>query len=89
MGEKKGKAPAPVFGEDWRVSVGADVPIVVLNNLDSIDHFLQTRDELNNAIDQEFRKAGVEIAFPQRDLHLRSVKAALPIVADDGNSPEV
>jgi len=27
---------------------------------------------LHEAIDREFRKAGIEIAFPQRDLHLRS-----------------
>jgi small-conductance mechanosensitive channel len=25
------------------------------------------------AIDKAFREAGIEIAFPQRDLHLRSV----------------
>ncbi len=30
------------------------------------------RSDLNFAIDQKFREAGIEIAFPQRDLHIRS-----------------
>jgi len=38
----------------------------------STEYFLRTRDALHEAIDREFRKAGIEIAFPQRDLHLRS-----------------
>ena len=29
---------------------------------------------LHSQIDQEFRKAGIEIAFPQRDLHIRTAK---------------
>ncbi|UCD28268.1 MAG: mechanosensitive ion channel [Planctomycetota bacterium] len=45
----------------------------------SVDHYLGTIDELNNAIDQEFRKAGIEIAFPQRDLHVRTIKDVFPI----------
>ena len=47
----------------------------------SIDHYLSTTDELNNVIDQEFRKAGIEIAFPQRDIHMRSVSGALPLIS--------
>jgi small-conductance mechanosensitive channel len=35
------------------------------------------RSELNFAIDRLFRQNGVEIPFPQRDLHLRSGKLAL------------
>jgi potassium efflux system protein len=39
----------------------------------SIDHFIKLRHHLNMAIDSAFRKAGIEIAFPQRDIHIRSV----------------
>ena len=45
----------------------------------SIDYLLQVKSDLNYKIDQAFRKAGVEIAFPQRDLHIRSVQADLPV----------
>ena len=40
----------------------------------SVDHLLQARHQLNKAIDREFRQAGLEIAFPQRDIHIRTVK---------------
>jgi potassium efflux system protein len=48
----------------------------------AIEHYLSTIDEINNAIDQEFRKAGIEIAFPQRDIHVRSIRGALPIISE-------
>ncbi len=44
----------------------------------SIDYFLKVRHDLNKAIDREFRQAGIEIAFPQRDIHVRSIRAVLP-----------
>ncbi len=34
-------------------------------------------DELHTSIDKEFKQAGIEIAFPQRDLHLRSIDQSL------------
>lgn len=34
---------------------------------------MPTRHALHMKIDEEFRKAGIEISFPQRDLHLRSI----------------
>ena len=40
---------------------------------------LATTHELHLAIDRAFREADIEIAFPQMDLHIRSVEAAFPI----------
>jgi len=34
--------------------------------------------QTNCAIDTEFRKAGIEIAFPQHDLHIRSIDPNIP-----------
>ena len=41
--------------------------------LPSLENRLQVIHELHTAIDQAFRKAKIEIAFPQRDLHIRSM----------------
>jgi potassium efflux system protein len=35
---------------------------------------------VHTAIDKRFREAGIEIAFPQRDIHIRSIHAQLPVV---------
>ncbi len=45
--------------------------------LPSIDNFVTIRHNVNRAIDREFKAHGIEIAFPQRDLHIRSIPAAL------------
>ncbi len=37
------------------------------------DHRLKAKSELHQAIDRRFREAKIEIAFPQRDLHLRGL----------------
>jgi small-conductance mechanosensitive channel len=37
------------------------------------DHRLKVQSELHQEIDRRFREAKIEIAFPQQDLHLRSV----------------
>ena len=34
---------------------------------------------INCAIDKAFREAGIEIAFPQRDIHIRSIHTNIPI----------
>ncbi len=39
----------------------------------SVANLLPVKHELHMSIDKAFREAGIEIAFPQRDLHLRSV----------------
>lgn len=40
---------------------------------------LKIIDELHSSIDHEFKKANIEIAFPQRDLHVRSVSPAATV----------
>ncbi|MHC4234018.1 MAG: mechanosensitive ion channel domain-containing protein [Planctomycetota bacterium] len=51
-----------------------------------IDDWILTRHDLHQAIDDAFREAGIEIAFPQRDLHIRSCRASLPVLDDAGGS---
>ncbi len=46
----------------------------------NVESFLKVRHELHMAIDRAFREAGIEIAFPQQDIHVRSIRASLPIV---------
>ena len=67
--------PAPVitfegFGD-------STLDIVVRCYLASLDVRLQTIHELHRSIHARFGDAGIEIAFPQRDLHLRTVPAGL------------
>jgi len=40
--------------------------------LESLDYRLAVTSELHQAIDDKFRAAGIGIAFPQRDIHLRA-----------------
>jgi potassium efflux system protein len=54
----------------------------------NIDHFLAAKHELHEAIDREFRQAGIEIAFPQRDIHVRSVRSDFPVRLDPGGLQE-
>ena len=46
----------------------------------SVDRLMPARHHLHKRIDSEFRKANIEIAFPQRDIHVRSIKGAWPMV---------
>lgn len=45
--------------------------------LPTLDDRLTVIHELHSAIDRAFRKANIEIAFPQQDLHVRTVDAPL------------
>lgn len=58
--------------------------LVLRTFLPSLENRLQVITELHTAIDSEFRAANIEIAFPQRDLHIRSMAsgAALGIQMD-------
>lgn len=72
--------PRVLFLEFGDSSLNFDVRVYI----PSVDYFLQTKHRLHKAIDNAFREAGIEIAFPQRDIHVRSIRSALPIV----NPPE-
>ncbi|MFH1418353.1 MAG: mechanosensitive ion channel domain-containing protein [Planctomycetota bacterium] len=73
-------APRILFAGFGDSSLNFEVRVYV----GAIDHYLSTIDGINDAIDREFRKAGIEIAFPQRDIHVRSIQGALPVI--DGAS---
>ena len=45
----------------------------------SFDDYWHARHDLRMRITDAFRAAGIEIAFPQRDLHLRSVSTPIPV----------
>jgi potassium efflux system protein len=52
--------------------------------LPSVDVRLETGSELHFGIDRAFREAGIEIAFPQRDVHVRSIKAPVRLESSEG-----
>jgi len=45
----------------------------------SIEHLIPVKSALFFAIDAAFREAGIEIAFPQRDLHVRSISGPIKV----------
>jgi len=58
---------------------------IFINNL---DHWMPTRHELHKAIDRAFRKAGIVIAFPQRDVHFDADQPLkIKMVADKTDTP--
>ncbi|MCA8974072.1 MAG: mechanosensitive ion channel [Planctomycetes bacterium] len=61
-------APSVVFREFGASSLDFDLRVFIANR----DHWPQIVNNLHSAIDREFRTAHIEIAFPQRDLHIRT-----------------
>ncbi|WP_182867914.1 mechanosensitive ion channel domain-containing protein [Rhodopirellula sp. JC639] len=55
--------------------------------LPTLDNRLEVIHQLHTEIDQAFRQAGIEVAFPQRDLHIRSMPAAVALGLD-GERPQ-
>lgn len=52
-----------------------------------IDHLVTTRHALHLKIDDAFRKAGIEIAFPQLDVHLRQSEVSVIMPASEPTRP--
>ncbi len=61
-------SPMVVFRNFGDSTLDFELRVFVANR----DHWPQLYDTINRAIDKEFRANGIEIAFPQRDLHIRS-----------------
>ena len=77
----------------WRVSTSsrtAPLNLSLRAYLPDMDSRVATITELNDEIDRRFAEAGIEIAFPQHDLHLRSMDPELGFgTAGDCASPEM
>jgi potassium-dependent mechanosensitive channel len=56
-------------------------------NYSGIENNLPLWHDINVAIDDKFREAGIEIAFPQHDVHIRSVDLDIPLHLKRGVHP--
>ncbi len=61
-------SPVVVFRSFGDSTLDFELRVFVANR----DHWPALYDTINRSIDKEFREHGIEIAFPQRDLHIRS-----------------
>ena len=60
--------------------------LVLRAYLPTLQNRLQTTTELHTAINREFEVAGIEIAFPQQDIHLRGVPDAIRVIHKNDKS---
>lgn len=67
--------PNVMFWEFGESSLNFELRVFV----SSVQLFRVIPDEVNTRIDDLFREHGIEIAFPQRDLHIRSVDSAISV----------
>jgi small-conductance mechanosensitive channel len=79
-------APSPLFNGFGDSSLDFELRVWISNVRDR----LRVRSEVCQFIDRRFREEGVEIPFPQRDLHFRSVSKGFSFAqaeppAGDGN----
>lgn len=54
----------------------------------SITHMLTTETEIRFAIDRRFKEAGIVIAFPQQDIHIKSLPKDFPWPPVKGRGPD-
>ena len=53
-----------------------------------LDDWMLARNALHLEIDDAFREAGIEIAFPQRDIHIRSIEPVVKLAQSGGAATE-
>ena len=68
-------APSVTFEEFGESSLNLILRCFI--SLKSMPQRLKIVDDLHTTIDRSFRDSGIEIPFPQRDLHVRSVDASI------------
>jgi potassium efflux system protein len=71
--------PVAIFRSFGESSLDFELRVHIPNR----DIWPQMIDDLHTRIDNAFREAGIEIAFPQRDIHVRSVVDGLPVTRND------
>lgn len=69
------KDPAPIV--TFEKFGGSSLHLVMRCYLPDLDNRLATIHDLHTMINDRFRDAGIEIAFPQQDLHIRSLPPEL------------
>ncbi len=79
------REPAP---EVWFLSLGESTLNFELRVYSAaLDTTMRIKHDLLMRIHETFRNEGIELAFPQRDVHVRSIDGALPMIALP-NAPE-
>lgn len=84
-------APSVVFQQFGDSSLDFNLRVFVPH----IDYLITTRNDIQYAIDKAFKKAGIEIPFPQRDLHIKSMppeffkRESAPSKSGDKSVPEL
>jgi small-conductance mechanosensitive channel len=81
-----GRAPEPsvIFREFGDSSLNFQLRCFLKN----VDKRLGILSELNFAIDKAFREAGIEIPFPQRDLHIKNWPEKAETLLDKSDQPD-
>lgn len=64
----------------------SSLKLVLRTYLPTMDNRLEVIHQLHTSIDKAFRAAKIEIAFPQRDLHVRSLQNELGLSLDETTS---
>jgi potassium efflux system protein len=68
-------APSAIFRNFGASSLDFELRIFIPKR----DIWPEMIDEMHSRIDKAFREANIEIAFPQRDVHVRSIRDVLPV----------
>jgi potassium efflux system protein len=79
----KDPAPSVVFMQHGDSSLDFNLRVFI----PSPEAIMVLRDRLNKRINSEFEKHGIEIPFPQRDLHIKSsVVTTQDLMPDKGST---